>query len=100
MSEKPIYLDFNATTPIDPGVAEAMLPYLYGNFGNPSSSHAFGIEAKIGVDRARREIADMLGCRLEEIVFTSGGSEANNLAIKGAAFANREQGKPYYYLSH
>ena len=92
MSEKPIYLDYNATTPIDPRVADAMLPYLYEKFGNPSSSHAFGADAKLGVERARREIAEMLGCKSEEIVFTSGGSEANNLAIKGIAFANRSKG--------
>lgn len=92
MPEKPIYLDFNATTPIDPRVAEAMLPYLYENFGNPSSSHAFGTAAKQGVEGARREIAGMLGCKAEEVVFTSGGSEANNLAIKGVALAYRSRG--------
>jgi cysteine desulfurase len=72
MSEKPVYLDYNATTPIDPRVVDAMLPYLYEKFGNPSSSHAFGVEAKLGVDNARREIAEMLGCSSEEIIFTSG----------------------------
>ena len=92
MPEKPVYLDYNATTPIDPRVADAMLPYLYGNFGNPSSSHAYGAVAKLGVEGARREIAGMLGCKTEEIIFTSGGSEANNLAIKGAAFAYRNRG--------
>ena len=93
MIEKPIYLDYNATTPIDPKVADAMLPYLYERFGNPSSSHAYGAEAKNGVEQARQEIAGMLGCLPEEIVFTSGGSEANNMAIKGAAMANRERGR-------
>ena len=92
MPEKPIYLDYNATTPIDPRVADAMLPYLYENFGNPSSSHAYGTAAKLGVEGARREIADMLGCKSEEVIFTSGGSEANNLAIKGAALAHRSRG--------
>jgi len=92
MPEKPVYLDYNATTPVDPRVADAMLPYLYEKFGNPSSSHAFGAEAKLGVEKARREIANMLGCKAEEIIFTSGGSEANNLAIKGIAFANRSRG--------
>ncbi len=92
MSEKPIYLDYNATTPIDPQVAEVMLPYLYGSFGNPSSSHAYGMEAKAAVEKARRQVASMLGCLAEEIVFTSGGSESNNLAIKGAAMARRGQG--------
>ena len=92
MPEKPVYLDYNATTPVDPRVADAMLPYLYEKFGNPSSSHAFGAEAKLGVEKARREIADMLGCTSEEIIFTSGGSEANNLAIKGIAYAYRSRG--------
>ena len=92
MNEKPIYLDFNATTPIDARVADAMLPYLYGNFGNPSSSHAYGIAAKKGVENARRQVAEMLGCSAEELIFTSGGSESNNLAIKGSAFAQRSKG--------
>ncbi|MDO9545364.1 MAG: cysteine desulfurase family protein [Pelolinea sp.] len=89
---KPIYLDYNATTPIDDCVAEAMLPYLYGHFGNPSSRHTFGIEAKKGVDLARSQVAGMLGCDENEIIFTSGGTESNNLALKGAAYANREKG--------
>ena len=92
MGPKPIYLDYNATTPIDPRVADAMLPYLYEHFGNPSSSHAFGAAARKGVEHARREIALLLGCHPEEVVFTSGGSESNNLAIKGVAFANRDRG--------
>ncbi len=87
-----IYLDYNATTPIDKQVADAMLPYLYKHFGNPSSNHVFGIEAKKGVERARAQIANMLGCKMDEIIFTSGGSESNNQAIKGAALANWEQG--------
>ncbi|RJQ41627.1 MAG: selenide, water dikinase SelD [Anaerolineaceae bacterium] len=90
--QKPVYLDYNATTPIAPQVAEAMRPYIYENFGNPSSSHAYGIAAKKGVEKARRQVAEMLGCQPDEIVFTSGGSESNNLAIKGAAFAYREKG--------
>jgi cysteine desulfurase NifS/selenium donor protein len=89
---KPIYLDYNATTPIDPAVAAAMLPFLYGVFGNPSSAHAFGAEARSAVEKARASVALLLGARPEEIVFTGGGSEANNLAIKGTAFARREQG--------
>ena len=92
MDKQPIYLDFNATTPIDAQVADAMLPYLYDHFGNPSSSHAYGIEAKQDVEHARRQVADMLGCSAEEIIFTSGGSESNNLAIKGTAFARRAHG--------
>jgi cysteine desulfurase NifS len=89
---KPIYLDYNATTPIDPEVAEAMRPYLFEHFGNPSSSHWYGIQTKKAVEEARRQLADLLHCNTEEVVFTSGGSESNNYAIKGTAFANREKG--------
>jgi cysteine desulfurase len=89
---KPIYLDYNATTPIDPEVAEAMRPYLFEHFGNPSSSHWYGIQTKKAVEKARRQVADLLHCNPEEVVFTSGGSESNNYAIKGTAFANREKG--------
>ncbi len=92
MSKQPIYLDYNATTPIDPQVADAMLPYLYDHFGNPSSSHAYGVDAKLGVEKARRQVAAMLGCHAEEIIFTSGGSESNNFAIKGSALAQRVKG--------
>ena len=89
---KPVYLDYNATTPIDPEVAEAMRPYLYEHFGNPSSSHWYGIQTKRAVEEARRQVAALLHCSPEEVVFTSGGSESNNYAIKGTAFANREKG--------
>jgi len=92
MQTKAIYLDYNATTPVDERVADAMLPYLYEHFGNPSSSHIFGIEAKKGVERARAQIAKMLGCKVDEIIFTSGGSESNNQAIKGVALVNRKKG--------
>ncbi len=87
-----IYLDYNATTPIDPQVAEAMLPYVHGLFGNPSSGHSFGLAAREGVDLARRQVSDLLGCSTEELIFTSGGTEANNHAIKGIAFAHRQRG--------
>ncbi len=90
---KPIYLDYNATTPVDPRVAEAMLPYLTERFGNPSSSHAYGRETRAAVDRARRQVADLLGAAPAEILFTSGGSESNNLAIKGAAEARESEGR-------
>ncbi|MEW5923705.1 MAG: selenide, water dikinase SelD [Candidatus Zixiibacteriota bacterium] len=89
---KPIYLDYNATTPIDPRVAEAMLPYIHEHFGNPSSSHIYGVTAKKAVENARRQIASMLGCNAYEIIFTSGGSESNNYAIKGVARACRDKG--------
>ena len=78
-----IYLDYNATTPIDPRVAEAMGPFLTGGFGNPSSTHAEGRKAKSAVEEARVRVARCLGCRPSEVVFTSGGSESNNLAIRG-----------------
>jgi cysteine desulfurase len=84
-----VYLDHNASTPVHPEVLEAMLPYLRERFGNPSSVHAFGREAREGVDTARDQIADFLGVGKDEIVFTSGGTESDNLAIKGVAMARR-----------
>jgi cysteine desulfurase NifS/selenium donor protein len=85
MSEAPIYLDFNATTPIDPAVASAMLPFLHEQFGNPSSPHAYGVRAKLAVERARAQVAGLIGAKPEEVLFTSGGSESNNTAIFGVA---------------
>ena len=87
-----IYLDYNATTPIDPAVAEAMLPYVHGLFGNPSSGHSFGLAAREGVDLARQQVSAMLGCSEDDLIFTSGGTEANNHAIKGVAGAYRHRG--------
>jgi len=87
-----IYLDYNATTPIDPRAAEAMAPFLHTHFGNPSSGHAIGVAAKKAVDKARGQVAAMLGCGIDEVVFTSGGSESNNYAIKGVAYAYRSRG--------
>ncbi len=89
---KPIYLDYNATTPIAPEVVEAMKPYLHEYFGNPSSSHWFGIQTKKAVENARCQVAELLKCQPDEVIFTSGGSESNNYAIRGAAFANRGKG--------
>ena len=88
----PIYLDYNATTPVDPAVVEAMLPYLSMQFGNPSSTHLYGHQAREAVDRARSQVAGLLGCKQDEIVFTGGGSESDNLAIRGIALARKEQG--------
>ncbi|MCC6748881.1 MAG: cysteine desulfurase [Deltaproteobacteria bacterium] len=86
-SETPVYLDYNATTPVLPEVLEAMLPYLRQHFGNPSSGHVFGVGARAGLERARAQVAELLGCLPEEVVFTGGGTEANNLAIRGVAEA-------------
>jgi cysteine desulfurase len=88
----PIYLDYNATTPIAREVAEAMVPYLYERFGNPSSSHPYGIAAKRAVETARRQVAALLGCQPTEVIFTSGGTESNNYAIKGIALGDRKRG--------
>ncbi len=87
-----IYLDYNATTPLEPLVIEAIRPYLEQHFGNPSSMHSFGIQAKIAIEKARLQLASLLNCHSDEIVFTSGGTESNNFALKGAAFANRGKG--------
>jgi cysteine desulfurase len=87
-----IYLDFNASTPIAPEVVEAMRPYLADHFGNPSSAHWAGVPAKEAVERARTEVAELLGCASDEVIFTSGGSESNNAAIAGAWFAHRGRG--------
>lgn len=90
---KPVYLDYNATTPIDRDVFEAMRPYLTDRFGNPSSSHRYGVEARKAVEKARGQVADLLECDPGEIVFTSGGTESNNYALKGAAFARLAGGR-------
>jgi len=92
LTDGPIYLDYNATTPVDPAVVEAMLPYLSLYFGNPSSSHRYGHRAHDAVDRARSQVAELLGCATDEIIFTGGGSESDNLAIRGIALANKERG--------
>lgn len=88
-----VYLDNSATTPVDSRVVEAMLPYLTGKYGNASSVHSFGQEARAAVDRARREVAALIGARPTEIVFLSGGTEANNLALRGLAEAASARGR-------
>lgn len=88
MTANPIYLDHNATTPLLPEVVEAMLPYLREHFGNPSSSHIFGLRARNAVHRAREQVALLIGAEPDEVIFTSGGTEANNLAIRGVADAS------------
>ncbi|MCM3873067.1 MAG: cysteine desulfurase [Pyrinomonadaceae bacterium] len=93
MSTHRVYLDHSATTPADPRVVEAMIPYLTERFGNASSVHSFGQEARGAVDRARREVAALIGAKANEIVFLSGGTEANNLAIRGLCEAVEPQGR-------
>ena len=88
-----VYLDNSATTPVDPRVLAAMMPYLTENYGNASSVHMFGQKARAGVDKSRRQIAALIGARPNEIVFTSGGTEANNLAIRGVCEAAESHGR-------
>ena len=87
-----IYLDHAATTPTHPEVVKAMLPYLTDAFGNPSSIHSYGQEAKGAIEEARTKVAELIGARSEEIIFTSGGTEADNFALKGVAYANEHKG--------
>ncbi len=93
VSERPIYLDYNATTPHDPEVVEAMLPFLETEFGNPSSTHAYGEAPGRAVARARAEVAALMNAPPERILFTSGGTESNNFAIIGTVLARKDRGK-------
>ncbi|MDX6237829.1 MAG: cysteine desulfurase [Kribbellaceae bacterium] len=92
LADGPIYLDYNATTPIDPRVVEAVLPYLTHHFGNPSSSHSYAARPRAAIAEARGQVADLLGASAAEITFTGGGSEADTLAIRGVALAARDRG--------
>ncbi len=92
MQDRKIYLDHNASTPLAPEVIEAMRPFLTEHFGNPSSRHWAGAPAKTAVERARAQVAGLLGAQPDEVIFTSGGTEANNHALQGAFFANRDRG--------
>ena len=89
---QPIYLDYNATTPVDPAVVEVMQPYILHHYGNPSSTHAYGQTTKEAVESARARVAALLGCTASEVVFTSGGSESNNTVLKGVAYTYRHRG--------
>lgn len=88
MSIRQIYLDYNASTPVDSKVLEGMLPYLKQKYGNPSSSHVFGVACRAGIEQARERVAGLLGCEASEIIFTSGATESNNMVIKGVATAS------------
>ena len=92
LSDGIVYMDHAGTTPVDPRVVEAMLPYIGSHFGNPSSIHTLGQEAKRALDEAREKVAKVLGCRFSEVVFTGGGTESDNAAIKGAADALQATG--------
>ena len=89
---RPIYLDYNATTPLAPEVIDVMRAFLEMEFGNPSSGHLYGIKPRKAVAQARGQVANLLKCRSEEVIFTSGGTESNNHALKGAAYAYRHKG--------
>ena len=89
---RPVYLDYNATTPVDPLVSRELLPFLEDVFGNPSSNHPYGKAAREAVELARSRVAELLGCLPQEVIFTSGGTESNNHALIGLAFANRYRG--------
>jgi len=93
MKMKEIYLDYNASTPVDPAAREAMMPFLKESFGNPSSSHALGRHERQAVDRARGQLAALLNASPSEIIFTSGGTESNNHVIKSVALAKRDVGR-------
>ena len=91
--KRPIYLDYNATTPVDPEVAKEMIPFIESFYGNPSSSYSIGRSNKEAIEKARGQVAELISCQPEEIYFTSCATESNNLAIKGIAWANRNKGR-------
>jgi cysteine desulfurase len=99
LAKRVVYLDHSATTPTDPRVVEAMMPYFTEVYGNASSAHAFGRQAENAIEDARERVAVVLNCRPTEVVFTSGGSESDNLAVRGAAWAARQQGRGHHLIT-
>src|SRR4026207_2481036 len=94
MPGRTVYFDHQATTPVHPEVFEAMRPWFAGSFGSPASLHRYGVEARDALDRAREQIAALINAESpEDIIFTSGGTESANLAVKGTAYANQRRGK-------
>jgi len=91
--ENPIYLDYNATTPIDPKVIDVMMPWISENFGNPSSGHIYGVKAKLAIEKARKQVASLLSASSDEIFFTANGTESNNFAITGVLNASKKRDK-------
>ena len=99
MAPREVYLDNSATTKVDPRVTEAMLPYFSEKYGNPNSLHKFGREARAAVDNARAQVAALINAKPSDIIFTGAGSEADNLAIKGAAWALKEKGRGNHIIT-
>ncbi len=99
MEQRRVYLDHSATTPTDPRVVEAMKPYWGEVFGNTSSAHGWGLEAATALERARGAVAEVLGCRPFEVVFTASGTESDNLALRGAAWAARAAGRGNHIIT-
>ena len=95
-----VYMDHNATTPMDPLVLEAMLPYFRESYGNPSSPYELARGTRLAVEAARETVAAAIGCSPREIAFTSGGTESDNTALKGVAFANLDRGRPHRHVEH
>ncbi len=88
-----VYFDYSAGSPVDPRVIEVMVPYMEKSFGNPSSLHSYGSRAKNAINEAKQKVADLIGSNADEIVFTSGGTESNNFALKGVARRRKDRGK-------
>lgn len=93
---KQVYMDHSATTAVDPAVTEAMLPYFSEKYGNPSSLYSIGRQSRKAIEESRQKVADLIGAKKEEIIFTGSGTESDNLAIKGIALNNRKKRRSYH----